>query len=489
MGFRNEVDILSSLDHPHIVKLVEYYESEQNYFLVQDLCAGPNLTDFLVDLSPDAAHLGVSERIASIVIRQILKAVICCHSNGIIHRDIKLDNFIVSGLDQSVQMLDFGLSSRFAASESVTGLVGTCAYMAPEVLMQRHGHGYGTAVDIWSLGMVLYVMLAGNVMFPSTDTFDVGGSYEVRDCNGTWWPMRIVEKSPDDTYTVEVDDKEKTVLSQVKVTSLRHCDVRKRLERELSNPINVRFKLDTLVETKNLSKDAHNILVRMLEHDPKKRITAAEALSHRFVAKRLGEYLGKTMHDTYSCGALLANMRKFAHAPRLKQIALLAMTHLVPSYGSNPELMTLQHLFRKIDVNGEGHTSREEFISFLTSRGTSVPADFDEIWSSCDALSDADSNSEEGLSYVEFLASNFPDSLINEKTCTEAFLLIDRSQNNVICVHDLELLFRSTKLGKSVIYPEIIREAEESIAEAKTAPEGVLNLVDFNYLLRHNVTK
>jgi len=279
-----------------------------------------------------------------------------------------------------------------------------------------------------------------------------------------------------------LQDEKKTVLPQIKQNSLRHIDVRKYHENKLQDPTHVLLKLDALVKRRNLSKDVHNLLVRMLEYDPKKRITAAEALSHRFVAKRMHEYLGGSMHDTYSPGAVLANMRNFAHAPRLKRIALLAMTHLVPCYGSNPELMTLQHMFRQIDVNGEGHASKEEFISFLDAQGTKVPADFDEIWSCCDSLIDVDSNSDEGLSYVEFIASNFPDSLINEKTCTEAFFLIDRVQDSVIKAQDLELLFRSTKLAKDS-YPEIIKEAEESIWEAKTAPEGSLNLVDFNYLL------
>ncbi|KDP31193.1 hypothetical protein JCGZ_11569 [Jatropha curcas] len=151
---RREVAIMSSLpDHANIVKLKATYEDHENVHLVMELCEGGELFDRIV------ARGHYSERAAANVARTIAEVVRMCHENGVMHRDLKPENFLFANKKENsvLKAIDFGLSVFFKPGEKFTEIVGSPYYMAPEVLRRN----YGPEVDVWSAGVILYILLCG----------------------------------------------------------------------------------------------------------------------------------------------------------------------------------------------------------------------------------------------------------------------------------------------------------------------------------------
>ncbi|XP_040990790.1 calcium-dependent protein kinase 10-like [Juglans microcarpa x Juglans regia] len=151
---RREVAIMSTLpDHPNVVKLRETYEDSENVHLVMELCEGGELFDRIV------ARGHYSERAAASVARTIAEVVRMCHANGVMHRDLKPENFLFANKKERspLKAIDFGLSVFFKPGERFSEIVGSPYYMAPEVLKRN----YGPEVDIWSAGVILYILLCG----------------------------------------------------------------------------------------------------------------------------------------------------------------------------------------------------------------------------------------------------------------------------------------------------------------------------------------
>lgn len=151
---RREVQIMSSLpDHPNIVRLRATYEDNEAVHLVMELCEGGELFDRIV------ARGHYSERAAAGIAKTAAEVVRMCHANGVMHRDLKPENFLFANKKENAPLkaIDFGLSVFFKPGERFTEIVGSPYYMAPEVLKRN----YGQEVDIWSAGVILYILLCG----------------------------------------------------------------------------------------------------------------------------------------------------------------------------------------------------------------------------------------------------------------------------------------------------------------------------------------
>ncbi|KAI3942798.1 hypothetical protein MKW92_020690 [Papaver armeniacum] len=151
---RREVSIMSSLpDHINIVRLKATYEDNEAVHLVMELCEGGELFDRIV------ARGHYSERAAANVARTVAEVVKMCHEHGVMHRDLKPENFLFANKRENAALkaIDFGLSVFFRPGERFSEIVGSPYYMAPEVLRRN----YGPEVDIWSAGVILYILLCG----------------------------------------------------------------------------------------------------------------------------------------------------------------------------------------------------------------------------------------------------------------------------------------------------------------------------------------
>jgi calcium-dependent protein kinase len=156
---REEIHIMCQLDHPNIVRLEEVYEGSNEIFLVQELCSGGELFDRLDD-QPDF-HFTETQCIG--LVKQMLSAVRYMHSKGIVHRDIKLENFLysTSSPDSELKMIDFGLSKHFTHGQKNNEPVGTPYTVAPEVLCGN----YDEKVDVWAIGVITFLLLCGDAPF------------------------------------------------------------------------------------------------------------------------------------------------------------------------------------------------------------------------------------------------------------------------------------------------------------------------------------
>uniref|UniRef100_A0A0D6R1X9 non-specific serine/threonine protein kinase n=1 Tax=Araucaria cunninghamii TaxID=56994 RepID=A0A0D6R1X9_ARACU len=151
---RREVAIMKSLPkHPNIVSLKATYEDDTAVHLVMELCEGGELFDRIV------ARGHYTERAAAAVTRTIVEVVQMCHKHGVMHRDLKPENFLFANNKENsaLKAIDFGLSVFFKPGERFSEIVGSPYYMAPEVLKRN----YGPEVDVWSAGVILYILLCG----------------------------------------------------------------------------------------------------------------------------------------------------------------------------------------------------------------------------------------------------------------------------------------------------------------------------------------
>jgi len=151
---QREVSIMKKVNHPNILKLHEIYEDETRVFIVMELVDGSELFDRIVDKG------FYSEKYSRNIIKQILSAVAYLHSQGIAHRDLKPENLLCSGEgeDEVVKIADFGLSKIFNEEDKLVTSCGTPGYVAPEVLLCE---SYDKGVDMWGIGIITYVLLAG----------------------------------------------------------------------------------------------------------------------------------------------------------------------------------------------------------------------------------------------------------------------------------------------------------------------------------------
>eukprot|EP01098_Paradermamoeba_levis_P015883 TRINITY_DN830_c0_g2_i1.p1 TRINITY_DN830_c0_g2~~TRINITY_DN830_c0_g2_i1.p1 ORF type:complete len:402 (-),score=153.21 TRINITY_DN830_c0_g2_i1:198-1280(-) len=150
---KREISIMKKIDHPNILKLYEVYEEEEDFYLVMELVNGKELFDKIVDRGQ------YSEKDASNIVRQIVNAIEYLHDHGIAHRDLKPENLLSAGDEENeiIKIADFGFSKQFGDEQLVTSC-GSPGYVAPEVLTQD---SYDKSVDMWSLGVIIYILLCG----------------------------------------------------------------------------------------------------------------------------------------------------------------------------------------------------------------------------------------------------------------------------------------------------------------------------------------
>ena len=155
---KTEVSIMQRLDHPNIIKLHDLYRTDKHYYLVMELATGGELFDRIL------ARGTYSELDAARMVSQITDALQYIHSMNIVHRDLKPENMIFKDKTESSKLLltDFGLSRGVKTNQFLSTCCGSPHYIAPEVLQNK---GHGTQVDMWSLGVIAYVLLCGYTPF------------------------------------------------------------------------------------------------------------------------------------------------------------------------------------------------------------------------------------------------------------------------------------------------------------------------------------
>jgi len=170
---QREIFLLANVNHDGIMKMVDCYEDAENVHIITEKYTGGELFDKIIDNTNASGCF--NERKAAKVIKSLLEAVGYLHENGIVHRDIKPENllFTTNDEDAAVKLIDFGLARRHTkgVDRLMANPVGTAYYMSPELLKGR----YDSSSDIWSIGIVTYILLCG---YPP---FNGGNDSEIQD--------------------------------------------------------------------------------------------------------------------------------------------------------------------------------------------------------------------------------------------------------------------------------------------------------------------
>lgn len=151
-----EVAFMKRLDHPNIIKIYDTFEDARNVYLIMEICTGGELFDRILEMT------NFTEGQAAVIMQQALRGVFYMHSKRIVHRDLKPENFLLTTKEPVektiLKIIDFGLAHDFApAGEFLRTRTGSAYYVAPQVLDGK----YTEAADMWSFGVILYVLLCG----------------------------------------------------------------------------------------------------------------------------------------------------------------------------------------------------------------------------------------------------------------------------------------------------------------------------------------
>lgn len=152
-ALRYEVELMKSLNHPNVVRAFDFFEEKENFFVVMELIQGGELFDRIV------RKTCYTEGEARELARVLLRAIKYLHDQNVVHRDLKPENLLLlsENDDFNIKVVDFGFAAR-AEGNVLTQHCGTPGYIAPEILRNEH---YGKSVDMWSFGVILYILLGG----------------------------------------------------------------------------------------------------------------------------------------------------------------------------------------------------------------------------------------------------------------------------------------------------------------------------------------
>mmetsp|Transcript_13857 Transcript_13857/g.31452 ORF Transcript_13857/g.31452 Transcript_13857/m.31452 type:complete len:505 (+) Transcript_13857:23-1537(+) len=207
--FKMEISIMKKMDHPNIIKLYETFDDARNIYLIMELCTGGELFDRIID----SGHF--TEKEAAIVMQHIFRAIYYMHGIKICHRDLKPENFLFTtkeSIEKSIlKIIDFGLAHEFGPDTVLTTKAGTPYYVSPQVLAGK----YDQTADLWSCGVIMYVLLCGYPPFHGDTDADVLakvrlGSFKFADEDWTNVSedaknliRMLLKLSPSDRYTAE----------------------------------------------------------------------------------------------------------------------------------------------------------------------------------------------------------------------------------------------------------------------------------------------
>ncbi|XP_064542933.1 SNF-related serine/threonine-protein kinase [Drosophila montana] len=240
-----EVRCMKLVQHPNVVRLYEVIDTQTKLYLVLELGDGGDLYDYI--MKHDA---GLSEELARKYFRQILRAITYCHQLHVVHRDLKPENVVFFEKLGLVKLTDFGFSNKFSPGQKLETFCGSLAYSAPEILL---GDSYDApAVDIWSLGVILYMLVCGQAPFEKAN--DSETLTMIMDCKYTV-PSHVTQECRSLIATMLVrDPKKRATVEEIASSAwLKQTD----------EPDSVEHSLP-LVSREQLSEEDHAFIIQKM---------------------------------------------------------------------------------------------------------------------------------------------------------------------------------------------------------------------------------
>jgi len=365
---QNEINILKRMDHPNIVKIFEFYNTPEGFYLITEFCGGGELFQEVVDHAPFA------ENIAASIMYQIFSAVNYCHNMNIIHRDLKPENILIDkkeGKRYNIKIIDFGTAKIYEKNKSERKVIGSSYYIAPEVLTEN----YNQICDLWSCGVILYILLSGKAPFS-------GKSDQL-----------IIDKIKIGKYNMQIKQFE------------------------------------------NVSSEAKDLIVNLLQKNPNKRYNATKALEHAWF-KKLDIKAETIETDVEKIKESLANIKKYNPQLKLQQVVIAYLVHNIPQLQSIREAYKI---FLTYDENLDGKITKKEMLKVFKNIlhiNNKPEEEVDLIFNKLD-------NDKNGyIEYEEFVrASINKEIFVKEEILQFAFKFFDKDGSGEITIDELKAVF------------------------------------------------
>eukprot|EP01068_Selenidium_serpulae_P009684 Selendium_serpulae@DN5296_c0_g1_i1.p1 len=428
-----EIETLKALDHPNILRLHETYDDGCTIFLIMELCEGGMLYDRIVR-HYDHLKRPITEEQVAFWMKQILSASKFCHEREIVHRDIKPDNIIlVDESDNSdIKVIDFGLSSTFnklkqtrrevrtAPRTSFSRVLsklrskryqmevaGTAHFMAPEMIQGD----YTEKCDIFSIGIIMYQLLSGVHPF----------------------------------FIPHVDNEE---------------SVKNKIRKEKASVSTPAWAC--------VSSYARDLTSRMLDKNPSRRLSAAEALTHQWfkiMDKPRSGFKSTLTHSVFE------GLQSWQNENRLKQ----AFLKLIAKGLSENEIYDLRQKFKILDKTGDGRITIDELRHCMIRSGYKI--DECELQAICDSLTSSGSSF---LSYNEFIAALLSKRMvIQEARLREIFDKFDVERRGFITLESVKAAVKDQTYDGGLN----VGELEQIFREVDKDCDGRVDFIDFMDLM------
>ena len=406
-NFLNEIYILRQLDHPNILKVFEYFSNQKYWYFVMEYVSGGELYDKICQMNY------YDEYKAAIIMKQILSCVCYLNQMRIVHRDLKPENMMMlnnSKNDLDIKLIDFGTAISIKKGKKLKTKIGSPYYIAPEVLKGS----YGIECDVWSCGIILYILLVGYPPFDGKNTNEIFDNI---------------------------------------------------LEGELN------------LETKDwakISNDAKDLIKKLLEKNPKKRISPFEAMKHPWIIK-YAKNNNNNEDESFNKISLKNCLQTFSSKQKLHQASVAFIVHQM----SNTKMIQkLTEIFKELDESGEGLLSKEElkkgYKKFFSDNLTD--SEFDEIMKAIDQ----DKSGE--ISIEEFLRATVDyENLVTEKNLKYAFDYFDKDHSGFLSPDEIREVLGLTEQNE-----ETSKLVNEIIKEVDTNGDGQISYDEFKAMMKLN---
>lgn len=390
-----EVELLKKLDHPNIMKLYEFFEDKGYFYLVTEVYTGGELFDEIIN------RKRFSEADAARIVRQVLSGINYMHRNKIVHRDLKPENLLLENKkkDANIRIIDFGLSTHFEPQKKMKDKIGTAYYIAPEVL---HGT-YDEKCDVWSTGVILYILLSGCPPFNGANEFEI---------------LKKVEKG--------------------------------------------KFTFD-LPQWRKVSEPAKDLIRKMLAYVPSMRISAKDALDHPWIKST--DVTAKDSINLPSLESTILNIRQFQGTQKLAAAALLYMGSKLTTNEETDELNKIfQKMDKNGDGQLDKQELMEGYVELMKLKGEDVSVlDKSAIETEVEQVLEAVDFDKNGfIEYSEFVTVAMDRrTLLSRQRLERAFEMFDSDGSGKISSSELATIFGVSELD-SEAWRRVLAEVDRN---------------------------
>ena len=380
MEIKNEIEILKKLDHPNIVKIIEFFSTPKAYYIITDFCGCGELYNQI-------KHQYTEGQLA-VLFYQVLSGLYYLHTKNIVHRDLKLENILISEIEKDnntnekyfwVKIIDFGTAKIFEKNKNEKAVVGSSYYIAPEVLHKNSNE----KCDTWSVGVILYMLIVGRAPFDGKSDDEI---------------IENIEKG-------EFNSKHPKML--------------------------------------NSSDEVQDLVKKLLEVNVKKRLSPSEALKHPWFKKFNGKSLYSNI-DKKTIIIYLNRLRKFEINSKFQQMVLAFIVHNIPN---NNESKDILKIFRMFNVNDDGKLTKKELFDGLIKyfNEEEIKKEIEDIFLLLDGANRG------FIEYEEFLRATLEQkTLLSNENLTYAFNFFDGDGCGKISVEKIKKFFINDKVSEDV---------------------------------------